>query len=72
MKLSVLLNAGLPLEVREKLHRKLLAGQQLISPEIFVDAKQYAEKILEDAWICYLKEDYKSYLELVEWHTRLS
>ncbi|XP_064623262.1 uncharacterized protein LOC135485317 isoform X4 [Lineus longissimus] len=54
---------GIKKEDRDKVHQTLLTAKDYVSGDLFDDAKNHATEILEPAWIGYLKEDVRKYLE---------
>jgi hypothetical protein len=55
--------AGVKNKDQDKVHQMLLSAKDYVSADLFDDAKNHATEILEPAWICYLKDDVKKYLE---------
>ena len=54
---------GLIPSEQDDIHRQLLNATDFIEASIFNSAKQFAMNKLQQAWIRYLKEDLKTFLE---------
>jgi hypothetical protein len=50
-------------EEREKMHNKLLQSSDFVAAEVFAEAKEKLLDEMEKAWIRYLKEDVKIFIE---------
>lgn len=48
---------------QDEIHKQLLNATDFIEASVFNSAKQYAMSRLQQAWIRYLKEDLKGFLE---------
>ena len=48
---------------QDEIHKHLLNATDFIEASVFNSAKQYAMSRLQQAWIRYLKEDLKGFLE---------
>ncbi len=55
--------AGLPDVIRDRLHQSLLEAPDFVEASIYDSAKYQAVDRLEKAWIRFLKEDLKAFLE---------
>lgn len=50
-------------EERDKMHTKLLTSFDFVEAEVFSEAKEKMLDIMEKAWIRFLKEDVKIFIE---------
>ena len=56
---------GLSKNQRNRIHQRLLASRDMVEASVFSSAKEHAVNVLEKPWIRYLKEDLKTFVELV-------
>jgi len=56
--------AGISDEERQSVRHNLIAGRDFAG--VFLAAKQRSIALLEEAWICFLKQDFKNYFESVK------
>ena len=56
---------GISDEERGRIHQNLIIGRDFANAGVFLEAKEQSLDLLEKAWICFLKQDFKNFFESV-------
>jgi len=59
------MSTGLSEEEKGNVHRDLIIGQHISKSGAFLEAKKRSLDLLERAWLCFVKQDFNSFVRSV-------